>query len=223
MPPPASRWASTLASSGRAGGPGGRGQPGHVAGVGRRVAADAALAPDHQVGPGPGGQGAAEPLAGPEPVLDRADHPRLDVGHPDRPGRRRRRPQRPEGQRGQGEGDRGRGRRRPGRARDPRGRAAAATATLTATSRKLTPQTPPRAATDSSAGAFHWLAPSRPQGPPSPSQERTASPATNALGTSTRAAASRAGPGRPAAAEQRPGQPAQRQPESRPGAWPAAP
>src|ERR687896_1895763 len=74
---------------------------------------------------------------------------------------------------------------------------AAATATLTATSRKLSPQTPPSAATDSSAGAFHWLAPSSPQGPPSPSQERSASPATNALGTSTRAAASRLGPGRP--------------------------
>ena len=75
---------------------------------------------------------------------------------------------------------------------------AAATATLTATSRKLSPQTPPRAATDNSAGAFHWLAPSSPQGPPSASQERSASPATNALGTSTIAAASRLGPGRPA-------------------------
>ena len=76
-------------------------------------------------------------------------------------------------------------------------RRAAATARLTATSRKLSPQTPPRAATDSSAGAFHWLAPSRPQGPPSPSQDRSASPATNPLGTSTRAAASRPGPARP--------------------------
>src|SRR5918999_3749968 len=75
-------------------------------------------------------------------------------------------------------------------------RRAAATARLTATSRKLSPQTPPRAATDSSAGAFHWLAPSRPQGPPSPSQDRSASPTTNALGTSTRAAASRLGPAR---------------------------
>src|SRR5829696_7555363 len=68
-------------------------------------------------------------------------------------------------------------------------------ATLTATSRKLTPQTPPRAATDSSAGAFHWLAPSSPQGPPSPSQDRSASAPTNALGTSTRARASRPGVG----------------------------
>src|SRR5829696_5542944 len=75
---------------------------------------------------------------------------------------------------------------------------ATATATLTATSRKLSPQTPPTAATDNSAGAFHWLAPSSPQGPPSPSQERSASVATNALGTSTIAAASRAGPGRAA-------------------------
>src|SRR5918993_1239817 len=75
-------------------------------------------------------------------------------------------------------------------------RRAAATARLTATSRKLSPQTPPRAATDSSAGAFHWLAPSRPQGPPSPSQDRSPSPTTNALGTSTRAAASRLGPAR---------------------------
>jgi hypothetical protein len=48
-----------------------------------------------------------------------------------------------------------------------RGRTAAATATLTATSSRLTAQTPPRAATDSSGGAFHWLAPSSPQGPPS--------------------------------------------------------
>src|SRR5215218_304589 len=76
-----------------------------------------------------------------------------------------------------------------------RGRSAAATATLTATSRKLSPQIPPRAATDSSAGAFHWLAPSSPQGPPSPSQDRSASPTTNALGTSSSAAASRRGVG----------------------------
>src|SRR5829696_3795762 len=73
------------------------------------------------------------------------------------------------------------------------GRRAAATARLTATSRNPTAQTPPRAATDSSAGAFHWLAPSSPQGPPRPSQDRTASPTTNAAGTSTRAAASRPG------------------------------
>jgi hypothetical protein len=76
-----------------------------------------------------------------------------------------------------------------------RGPAAAATATLTATSRNPTAQTPPRAATASRAGAFHWLAPSSPQGPPSWSQDRRASPATNALGTSTRAAASRPGGG----------------------------
>jgi hypothetical protein len=76
------------------------------------------------------------------------------------------------------------------------GPAAAARARLTATSRKPTAQTPPRAATASSAGAFHWLAPSSPQGPPSASQDRRASPATNALGTSTRATASRPGPGR---------------------------
>src|SRR4029453_10700769 len=72
---------------------------------------------------------------------------------------------------------------------------AAAAAPVTATSRKLTPQTPPMAATDSSAGAFHWLAPSSPQGPPSPSQDRSASATTNALGTSTRARASRPGVG----------------------------
>src|SRR5918994_1418097 len=68
-------------------------------------------------------------------------------------------------------------------------------APLPAPSRKLTPHPPPRAATDSSAGAFHWLAPSSPQGPPSPSQERSASPTTNALGTTTRTAASRPGVG----------------------------
>src|SRR5829696_1204082 len=75
------------------------------------------------------------------------------------------------------------------------GRRTATTARLTATSRNPTAQTPPRAATDSSAGAFHWLAPSSPQGPPRPSQDRTASPTTNAAGTSTRAAASRPGVG----------------------------
>src|SRR5215218_7556855 len=79
------------------------------------------------------------------------------------------------------------------------GRRAVATARLTATSRNPIAQTPPRAATDSRAGAFHWLAPSSPQGPPRPSQDRTASPATNAAGTSTRAAASRPGPGPDAA------------------------
>src|SRR5918992_1232191 len=77
------------------------------------------------------------------------------------------------------------------------GPTAAATARLTAASRKLSPHTPPRAATASSGGLFHWLAPSSPQGPPSPSQDRTASPATRALGTSARAAASRRGRGAP--------------------------
>src|SRR5215218_4713464 len=79
------------------------------------------------------------------------------------------------------------------------GRAATATARLTATSRNPSPQTPPRAATDSRAGAFHWLAPSSPQGPPRPSQDRTASPATNAAGTSTSAATNRPGVGPDAA------------------------
>src|SRR6266508_2554503 len=73
------------------------------------------------------------------------------------------------------------------------GASAAAAATLTATSSRLTAHTPPTAATPSSGGAFHWLAPSSPHGPPSPSQERTASPATNALGSSTSAAPNRRG------------------------------
>src|SRR6266545_6039292 len=79
----------------------------------------------------------------------------------------------------------------------PPGRAAAATATLTAASRKLTAQTPPRAATARVGGWFHWLAPSSPHGPPNPSQERTASPTTRTLGSSASAAASRPTVGRP--------------------------
>src|SRR5215211_2723920 len=76
-----------------------------------------------------------------------------------------------------------------------RGRAAAAAAAITRVGPGVRARTAPRAATDSSTGAFHWLAPSSPQGPPRPSQDRTASPATNAAGTSTRAAASRTGVG----------------------------
>src|SRR5919197_775163 len=75
-----------------------------------------------------------------------------------------------------------------------------ARATFTATSRKLTAQTPPRAARASTGGLFHWLAPSRPHGPPSACQERTYSPPTNALGSSSSAAA---GPARPRPASSR--------------------
>src|SRR4029453_3506972 len=73
----------------------------------------------------------------------------------------------------------------PGTPRPP----AAATATLTATSRKLTPQTPPMAATDNSAGAFHWRA------PPTPRAGAARAP-TNALATNTRAGPTRPSPGR---------------------------
>src|SRR5215207_9015659 len=92
------------------------------------------------------------------------------------------------------EGGAGRQAQKPSAAR---GRAAAATAA----SARVAPGTPGATAaatatlTASRAGAFHWLAPSSPQGPPSPSQERSASPTTNALGTSARAAASRPGVG----------------------------
>ena len=194
-----------------AGGPGGGGQPGQVARVGRRVAADAALAPDDQVGPGAGREGTARvPLA----------RNRSSTG-PTTPGWTNATRAVPAGA-GAGRSDQkasaasgsvaattaaaarvGPGTRRP---------TAAATATLTATSRKLSPQTPPRAATDSSAGAFHWLAPSSPQGPPSPSQ------GAQRLAGHERARDQHQGGGQPlwprpdGAAEQGPGEPAEGQP-----------
>src|SRR6266540_3962630 len=82
------------------------------------------------------------------------------------------------------------------------GTRATATPTLTATSRKPTAQTPPTEASASTAGWFHWLAPSSPQGPPNPCHERTYSPATQALGTSSNAASTRPGPGRPCSSAQ---------------------
>src|SRR6266498_3397599 len=82
------------------------------------------------------------------------------------------------------------------------GTTATATPTLTATSRKLTAQTPPTEASASTAGWFHWLVPSSPHGPPRPGQARTYSPATQALGTSSSAASTRPGPGRPCSSAQ---------------------
>src|SRR5512132_496125 len=195
MPPPASRWASTLASTG--------------APAARATASSRARSPGWAAGARPtllsphttrSGREAARPRLSRSLARNRAS-----TG-PTAPGWTNATLAVPAGG-GAGRSDEkasaARGRAAATRTASARvapgtpGRTAAATATLTATSRKPSSQTPPRAATASSAGAFHWLAPSRPQGPPRASQDRRASPATNALGTSTRAAASRPGPGRP--------------------------
>ncbi len=64
-------------------------------------------------------------------------------------------------------------------------------ATLAATSTQLTSQTPPTEARASTAGCCHWLAPSTAQGPPSACQERSHSPSSQQLGTTTSAARAR--------------------------------
>src|SRR4029450_6758573 len=193
MPPPASRWASTLASTG--------------APAARATASSRARSPGGAAGARPtllsphttrSGREAARPRLSRSLARNRAS-----TG-PTTPGWTNATLAVPAGG-GAGRNDQKASAATGGAAAPPTARprvapgtpgpTAAATARLTATSRKPSSQTPPRAATASSAGAFHWLAPSRPQGPPRASQDRRASPATNALGTSTRAAASRAGPG----------------------------
>lgn len=64
-------------------------------------------------------------------------------------------------------------------------------AVLVATRRKLVSHTPPSDADASVTGWLHCDAPSNAHGPPSDCQDRTASAATHALGTTTRAAPTR--------------------------------
>src|SRR5215211_1458059 len=194
MPPPASRWASTLASTGA---------PAATATPARRATSPGLAAGSRPTLLSPHTTRSGRAPAGREWLSRSLAENRSSTG-PTTPGWTNATRTVPAG------GGAGRSDQKPSAARGRATAAAAAvarvgpgtrrptataTATLTATSRKLTPQTPPRAATDSSAGAFHWLAPSSPQGPPSPSQERSTSPTTNALGTSTSAAASRRGVG----------------------------
>ncbi len=75
------------------------------------------------------------------------------------------------------------------------GASAAASIRLAATSTPLTSQTPPSAATESRRRSFHWLVPSTAQVPPRSCHDRTYSPATQAAGTTIRAAAIRPGRG----------------------------
>src|SRR5580704_6789499 len=64
-------------------------------------------------------------------------------------------------------------------------------ATLTRTSAKLISQTPPTAASASTAGCCHWLTPNTAHGPPSACQDRSHSVSSQQLGTTTRAASAR--------------------------------
>src|SRR6266702_2328833 len=64
-------------------------------------------------------------------------------------------------------------------------------ATLTMTSAKLISHTPPTAASASTAGCCHWLTPNTAHGPPSACQDRSHSPSSQQLGTTTRAASAR--------------------------------
>ena len=65
-----------------------------------------------------------------------------------------------------------------------RGEASTTTmATFAATSTKLTSQTPPTAASASTAGCRHWLAPSTAHGPPRACHDRSHSPSSQQLGT----------------------------------------
>ena len=69
-------------------------------------------------------------------------------------------------------------------------------ATLVATIRQLTSQTPPSEAGASNAGTCHWLAPSNPHGPPSADQDRIASINTHPAGMTSNPAANRRPDGR---------------------------
>src|SRR6266496_5012058 len=62
---------------------------------------------------------------------------------------------------------------------------------LAATSAKLISHTPPTAASASTAGCCHWLTPNTAHGPPSACQDRSHSPSSQQLGTTTRAASAR--------------------------------
>src|SRR5690242_9658803 len=74
------------------------------------------------------------------------------------------------------------------RGRDSR---ASTIATLTMTSAKLISHTPPTAASARTAGCCHWLTPNTAHGPPSACQDRSHSPSSQQLGTTTRAASAR--------------------------------
>src|SRR5580698_7871118 len=64
-------------------------------------------------------------------------------------------------------------------------------ATLVSTSAKLISQTPPTAASASTAGCCHWLTPNTAHGPPSACQDRSHSVSSQQLGTATSAASAR--------------------------------
>jgi hypothetical protein len=64
-------------------------------------------------------------------------------------------------------------------------------ATFASTSAKLTSQTPPTAASASTAGCCHWLTPNTAHGPPSACQDLSHSVSSQQLGTTTRAASAR--------------------------------
>jgi hypothetical protein len=63
---------------------------------------------------------------------------------------------------------------------------------------KLTSHTPPTAASPSTAGCCHWLAPSSAHGPPRACQERIHSISSQKLGTTASAASPRPAVTRPA-------------------------
>ncbi len=64
-------------------------------------------------------------------------------------------------------------------------------ATLASRRTKLISQTPPTAASASTAGCCHWLAPNTAHGPPSACQDRSHSVSSQQLGTTTSAASAR--------------------------------
>ena len=136
------------------------------------VVADAALAPHDQVDVLPREPSGQRFLAG-EPVVGAVGRHRAAR----RRSARRRRivgPRRPQPRRRGRGGRRDETRPRAG-TRDRRTETSTVTATLTATTRKLSSHTPPTEASRSAGSTCHWLDPSRPHGPPSPCQERTSS------------------------------------------------
>ena len=222
MPPPASRWASTLASTGA---------PAATATPTRR-----AMSPGLAAGSRPTLLSPHTTRSGRAPAgrvrLSRSLAENRSSTGPTTPGWTNatrtvpagggRRPQRPEGQRGQGEGDRRRGRRRPGRAGDPPadggGDGHVDRHQQEAQPPDATDERPPTTAPGRSTGWPRAAPRGRPAPPRSaaPPRQRTRSgPAP-----SRRPAASAPAVRRPRAAPRRASRAAA---TARPGAWPAAP
>ena len=222
MPPPASRWASTLARTGPP--------------AARAVPARRATSPGLAAGSRPTLLSPQTTRSGRAPAgrarLSRSLARNRSSTGPTTPGWTnatrtvpaggRRRAQRPEGQRGQGEGGRGHGRRRPGRARE----LAAEGGRDGQVDRHQQEAQPPDAAEGGHRQQRRGVPLAGPEQAPGAAQPL---PGPQRLAGHERARDQHQGgrqpprPGPVGAAEQGPGEPADAAARSRPGAWPGGP